>query len=144
MGELKIFKGRSGELMRSVMEVIIPRGGPFPAGASDYDLVPRVEEIVRSYDPFMRKGVPWMLRYIQYSALWHRGRVFTRLTAGEGAAFLEGMEQSPFYYRRMILLLMKLLTMLAFYENDEAAAAIGYNHGCHLKPGKRKKTGGKK
>lgn len=123
-------KGRNGEILKAVMNAIIPRGGAFGPGAGDYDLLPRVEAIVKSYDPSIRSLFPLMLTYIQFTALLRSGRVFTRLREDRAIAFLHGMETSPFFYRRIIILLMKLVTMLAFYEVDGVSRFTGYVHGC--------------
>ena len=115
------------------MNAIIPRGGAFGPGAADLDLLPRIEQILMSYDPGIRSLFPLMLNYIQFSSLLRTGKVFTGLSEQRGIDVLSAMERSPFLYRRMIMLLMKLLTMLAFYENDDMARFIGYEHGCSRK-----------
>ena len=125
-----IITGRNASILKAVMHAIIPRGGAFEAGAADYDLLPRVEAIVKSYDPSIRSLFPLMLTYIQFTALLRRGRVFTRLPEERAVSFLHGMETSPFFHRRIIILLMKLVTMLAFYEDDDVSRLTGYVHGC--------------
>ncbi len=133
MGDLKVLKGRNGTIMRAVMNAIMPRGGAFREGAADFDLLPRADQLLMSYDPAIRSLFPFMLNYIQFSSILRKGRVFTSLSVDSGTRVLEAMEESPFFYRRMIMLLMKLLTMLTFYESDENALLTGYEHGCHLK-----------
>ncbi|OHD66985.1 MAG: hypothetical protein A2176_16045 [Spirochaetes bacterium RBG_13_51_14] len=133
MSDLKILKGRYGNILRSVMNTVIPRGGAYAPGAADYDLLPRAEEMLMSYDPSIRGLFPLMLNYIQFSALIHQGKIFTSLSEEKGAQFLSSMEASPFFYRRLIMLMMKLITMLAFYGSDETERLVGYKHGCHLK-----------
>ena len=130
---VKILKGRNGRILQSVMSAIIPRGGAFGPGAADLELLPRIDQILMSYDPAIRSLFPLMLNYIQFSSLLRKGRVFTSLSEKQGIDVLSAMEQSPFLYRRMIMLLMKLLTMLAFYENDDMAGFTGYEHGCSKK-----------
>lgn len=130
---LKILKGKRRTIMYRIMDAIIPQGGPFPAGASDFNLAPRVDEIIRSYNPAIVKLFPFMLYYIEFTSLLRTGRPFSTLPTEKASLFLERMEHSRFYYRRMILLMMKLLTYLAFYEIDDVARQIGYEHGCHFK-----------
>ncbi|MBN2158390.1 MAG: gluconate 2-dehydrogenase subunit 3 family protein [Spirochaetes bacterium] len=128
-----VLRGGSGEILRSVMDTIIPRGGAFGPGAADYDLLPRAGELIMSYDPSIRKLFPVMLKYVQYGALTRHGKVFTRLSEEKRIRFLESMEKSRFFYKRMIMLLLKLITMLTFYESDERACLTGYEHGCTWK-----------
>jgi hypothetical protein len=130
MNDLKVLNGRNGRIFSAVMNVIIPRGGAFEAGAADFDLLPRADEVLMSYDPAIRKLFPLMLNYIQFSAVLRKGRLFTSLTVDRGTHVLDAMETSPFFYRRIIILLMKLLTMLAFYESDDNARLTGYEHEC--------------
>jgi hypothetical protein len=142
MRQKVILKGRSAGIMSSVMNAIIPPGGPFRAGASDYNLIPRANEVLRSYNPAIAGAFPLILLYVQISSLPRTGKVFTSLAPERASRFLEGMEHSPFYYRRMTALILKLITCLVFYEIDEAAEQIGYKHGCHLKPAHPGVTGG--
>ena len=130
MGRKPVLTGSSAATMRYVMNAIIPEGGAFAAGASQYDLIPRANEVLRSYNPSIARAFPFILLYIQASAFLRHGRPFTRLSIEKAGAFLEGMEHSPFYHRRMTILIMKLITCLVFYEIDELAAQIGYTHGC--------------
>jgi hypothetical protein len=130
---LRVLGGKNGEILRAVMNAIIPRGGAFGPGAADYDLLPRADELIMSYDPSIRKLFPLMLKYVEYSSIAHHGKVFTRLTEDKVARFLDSMEKSRFFYRRMVMLLMKLITMLTFYESDETARLTGYEHGCKWK-----------
>ncbi len=131
-----VFKGSAARVMEAVMGAVIPRGGAFPLGAEDFDLIPRAEEILQSYDPLLRRAFPLLLKYLQLSALMRTGRPFTRLTQEKAVRFLVGMEHSPFYYRRTIVLLFKLITCLTFYDVDEAAEQIGYRHSCGPGSGK--------
>ncbi len=133
MNNLKILKGRNGMILKAVMNAIIPRGGAFKPGAADFDLLPRADQVLMSYDPVIRSLFPLMLNYIQFSSVFRKGRVFTSLSVDKGTHILEAMERSPLFYRRMIMLLMKLLTLLTFYESDDNARLTGYEHGCHLK-----------
>lgn len=136
MKEMKILKGAGARTMKHVMDAMIPVGGPFEAGAAHYDLLPRADEVLRSYNPSIARAFPFILMYVQASSLLHRGRLFTSLPGEKAAEFLESMEHSRFYYRRMTVLILKLITCLVFYEIDEAAEQIGYTHGCHFKPRK--------
>jgi hypothetical protein len=133
MAGLKLFKGSRGRIMRAVMNAMLPRGGAFKAGAADYDIVPRADELLQSYSKPAQIAFPFILYYVQYNALLRCGLPFTLLSTERAGRYLEKMESSPFYYRRSMILLLKLLTFLAFYEIDEVAAQIGYVHGCHLK-----------
>lgn len=133
MSDIKMLKGKNGRIFRAVMNAIIPRGGAFEPGAADFDLIPRADQILLTYDPSIRGIFPVILRYIQYSAIFRTGAVFTRLEESRATAFLSSMEHSRFFYKRMIMLMMKLVTMLAFYENESTERLTGYVHGCHTK-----------
>ncbi len=130
MNELKVLKGRNGAILKAIMNAIIPQGGAFEPGAADFDLMPRADELLMSYDPSIRALFPLMLNYIQFSSILRTGRRFTNLTLEKEIHLLEAMEASPFFYRRIIVLFMKLLTMLTFYESDDNARLTGYEHGC--------------
>ncbi|MCP4129917.1 MAG: hypothetical protein GY754_02765 [bacterium] len=124
-----VFKGGSAKILKSIMAAIIPTGGPFEAGAADYDLLPAADLFVKEYNLLIRKMFPLMLRYIQYSAIFRKGKVFTRLSQEKAERFLTSLEESRFYFNRSVLLLMKLIACMAFYDRDEVARQIGYDHG---------------
>lgn len=124
--------GYRATIFRAVMNALIPRGGAFAPGAADYDLVPRINELLEKIDPAIRLGFPFLMFYIEYSAIFHTGRRFTGLAEDKASQFLTGMEHSRMAYRRYIALSMKMMTCMAFYEQREVAEAIGYYHGCHL------------
>lgn len=130
MATKRIIKGGSEVILRSVMKAVVPRGGAFPAGAEDYDLIPAAEKYLGAFDRATRRAFPLMLRYIQLSSFFRTGRRFTRLPPEKAAKFLEGMETSTFYHRRVIIMLLKLITTLVLFDIDEVAAQIGYIHGC--------------
>ena len=134
---LRVLRGKSGAIFRAVMSAIIPRGGAYGPGAADYDLLPRADRILRSYDPAVRKLFPYILLYVQYGAILRKGRTFTALGERKGMEFLASMERSPFFHRRMTVLMLKLITMLVFYESDETARLTGYEHGkCRANDGR--------
>jgi hypothetical protein len=110
------------------MNAIIPRGGAFGPGAADFDLLPRADRILRSYDPAVRKLFPLILLYVQYGSVPRTGRRFTSLGERAGIRYLGAMEHSPFYHRRMTILILKLITMIVFYDSDENARLTGYEH----------------
>ena len=127
-----IIKGGRQAVFMAAANAIIPRGGAFEAGALDYDLVPRVNEFLGRIEPMVRLSVPFMLLYVEYVAIFHAGRRFTRVSPERATRFRVGMERSRFAYRRYMALFLKMLTMMTFYEHRVPAEAIGYFHGCHL------------
>ena len=128
---MKVLKGRYGTIARAIMEAIIPRGGAFEAGAADYDLLPDADRFIGCFDDRMRKLFPLMLLYIEYGALFTSGRTFTRLSPEMAGAFLEKMETSPLYFKRAMIMVLKLMTTVPFFDIDEVALQVGYNHSTH-------------
>jgi len=132
----KILKGRNGEILHAIMNTIIPQGGPFKSGAGDYDLLQTAELILKSFDKITRLIIPMMLKYIQYSSFFKKGKTFTKLSLDKASQYLESMEKSRFYYRRSIIFFLKFLTVSSFFDIDETALQIGYSHGnCFDKKG---------
>ncbi len=129
MNKLKYLKGNNGKILMAIMNTIIPAGGAFSKSPSDYDMLPRVEEIIKSYDPRTRFFFPLIFKYIQYSAFFSKGNVFTKLPQNKASDFLKKMEHSRFYYKRALMMMLKLITVLPFFDIDEVAKDIGYIHG---------------
>lgn len=137
MDELKILKGKRGKIFNAVMNAIIPQGGPFKAGAADYDLLPMAEKYLKTFDSRTSKLFPVIFWYIELWSIIHTGKRFTKLSTERAGQFLEGMETSIFYHNRGMLMLLKLFTTLTFFDIDEVAEQIGYSHGCHIKKSAR-------
>lgn len=130
MKNSKLFSRKTAHIAQAVMNAIIPPGGPFPAGAADYNLLPGAEQFMGAFDKRTRALIPLLLSYIQYSALFHHGRPFTSLKTEEASAFLEKIESSRFYYKRAMMMIVKLMTVVPFFDIDEVARQIGYEHRC--------------
>ncbi|MFW5989476.1 MAG: hypothetical protein ACOCPQ_04500, partial [Desulfosudaceae bacterium] len=124
--------GRRVKVLRAMMAALIPRGGAFAAGAEDFDLIPRINQLIDKLDPAARLGLPAALLWIEFNSLIRTGRPLTGLSRERATRLLRGLENSRLLLNRYILLIFKLLTMMAFYERQPAAVAIGYEHGCHL------------
>ena len=140
MLNFKILKGKKGKILAAIMNTIIPRRGAYGPGAADYDLLPKVEAYIRSFNPMVRFGFPFLLWYIEYGSLFKTGKLFTRLLDEDAVGYLESFEDSRLYYMRSIMLLFKMITMLAFYDIDENASLIGYTHLSHIEPKRIKKV----
>jgi hypothetical protein len=125
-------RGRDEAVFNKVADTIIPRGGVYTIGAADYNLIPRVNEYLKTTAPVLRRLTPVMLRYVEWASLIFNGRRFTRLSRSRAERFLERMETGRFLYHRHMILFLKLLIMMAFYEQKIPAESIGYVHGCHL------------
>jgi hypothetical protein len=133
-----ILKNSNARILNSIMNAVIPANGPFPAGASDFDLLDGAEKLIQSYDPVIKGAIPLMLRYVQYSSIIHTGKFFTSLSPAMASEFLDKMEKSAFWYRRMVALFFKLITTLCFYEIDKVSAQIGYEYACVMEKKKNK------
>ena len=64
--------------MSAIMNAIIPRGGAFGPGAADFDLLPRAEAYIGAFNPLVRMGFPFLLRYIEYGALFSAPDTYER------------------------------------------------------------------
>lgn len=125
-----ILKRTNTKILKAVMEAIIPGNGPFKAGAADFDLFPAIEKYLKSMDSITRGLFPILLKQIEYTSLFYRGKKFTKLGAVEASQFLKEMEDSAFYHNRGAVMLLKLLTTLPFFDIDEVTDQIGYKPDC--------------
>ena len=130
--KLKFLKGKKALIIESVMNAIIPGGGAFDAGASDYNLLPTLDHFFRAFDIYTRFLIFLILYYLEYWAFFHTGKVLTKLTTDQASHYLHKMETSSFYHNRSAVMVFKLLTTMPFFNIDEVTAQIGYYHGCHL------------
>ncbi len=129
MAQLRYVKGNNSKILMAIMNTIIPSGGVFLKSPADYDLLPRIDAFIRSYDPRSRFLFSFIFKFIQYSAFFSKGKVFTKLSQESAADFLREMENSRLYYKRALIMVLKLITVLPFFDMDEVAKEIGYVHG---------------
>ena len=116
------------KILMSIMEAIIPPGGAFENGATDKELMNKFQLYRKSLNPAMGFGFPFLILFIQFNAIFHRGLPFTMLNLKTRSNYLAKFEHSIFYHRRIIILALKMVTMLTFYDDDKNAAQIGYTH----------------
>jgi hypothetical protein len=127
-------RARDAELLRAVLEALVPRGGAFPTGAADTDLDAAVARYFAAVDPRLGAlGLRLMLRAVEYGAVvFERTRPFSKLSPEARERALAAWEGSRLGPRRQLLASLKLVALLHFYERPDVWAAIGYDDG-HLR-----------
>jgi hypothetical protein len=121
-------RARDEQLLRAVLDALVPRGGAFPTGAADGDLDARVSEYFGRLHPLGPLGLGFLLRAIEYgTAVFERSRPFSQLDPPARERALAAWERSRLGLRRQLIASVKLIALLHFYEGRETWPGIGYD-----------------
>jgi len=124
---------RDRELLKAVLDALVPRGGAFPIGAADTDLDETLARYFARLHPFGPAGLRVLLRAIEYgTVVFERTRPFSRLDPAARERALAAWETSRLGLRRQLVASVKLLGLLHFYERPETWPGIGYDD-AHLR-----------
>jgi hypothetical protein len=124
---------RDAELLRDVLDALVPRGGPFPLGAADTDTDAVLQRYFARLHPFGPAGLRLLLRAIEYGAVvFERTRPFSRLDPAARERALAAWETSRLGLRRQVIASVKLLALMHLYERSDLWPAIGYDD-AHLR-----------
>lgn len=116
------------ELLRIVLDALVPRGGAFPAGAADTDLDDSVARYFATLHALGPVGLRVLLRILEYGpVVFERTRPFSRLDPEARAHALASWETSRLGVRRQVIASLKLIALLHFYERREIWPGIGYD-----------------
>jgi len=118
------------EILAAVGDAILPRGGAFDAGYTDFrkECLSDARTMMSAQDPFARSAFRFMLKFIDISPVIFLGRLrtFRRLAPEQRTALMEKFENSPLSPVRNILVALKILVELPFFSRKETAEAVGY------------------
>jgi choline dehydrogenase-like flavoprotein len=118
-------------MLRAVADALIPRGGDFPLGAEDVDLIGRLERFLAHTTASTRTQIRALLRVWEAGPLLSRHlRPFSRLSPTARASWMDGSQSARAPWRRLPLLLLKTLCLTAFCADSAVEDALGYGHGC--------------
>lgn len=118
-------------MLRAVADALIPRGGAFPLGADDVDVVEILDRYLARMAPATRTQIRALLRAWEAAPLASRHlRPFSRLSPAARATWVAGSQATHAPWRRIPLLLLKTLCLTAFCADARVEAALGYTHGC--------------
>ena len=124
---------RDRELLKAVLDALVPRGGAFPIGAADTDLDETLARYFARLHPLGPAGLRVLLRAIEYgTVVFERTRPFSRLDPAARERALAAWETSRLGLRRQLVASVKLLGLLHFYERPETWPGIGYDD-AHLR-----------
>jgi hypothetical protein len=121
-------RARDAELLRAVLDALVPRGGAFPTGAADTDLDAALVRYFRSLHRLGPVGLRLLLLAVEYGAVvFDWTRPFSRLDPPARERALAAWETSRLAVRRQLIASLKLLALMHFYERPDAWAGVGYD-----------------
>lgn len=129
MPRCRLHLSRDRKVLRGILRAIIPAGGNRIAfGADEVGL----DETFLEY--ILKLGKPALWAFRGLLILFEYGpflfgpsrRAFTRLTPKQQEAYLQGFEESRFFWRRQMIFPIKFLASMHFYGHPRVEEALGY------------------
>lgn len=126
--DLRLFEPGQGQVLAAVAEAFVPRGGAFPAGASDVGLVARIDAFLAEADPEVAEGLRGGLLLLEWAAPLAAGRFgrFSRLDAEGRAAVIAALPRRFDAFRQLYAGL-KVLCLFLFYATPTGWRGAGYD-----------------
>jgi hypothetical protein len=115
----------------SILEAMVPRGGPFAEGAGDVVDPAALESFLAGAAPGAVPALRLLLRLVDVSPFFLpplRLRRFSALPLAERVEILEAWERSRLVPRRQAMHALKMLVLTHVYSRPEIAARVGYPH----------------
>jgi hypothetical protein len=113
------------ETFRAIAATVVPEAERLDA-AGWAELERLVEKALEARPAAVRRQLRLLIRTIGLLPLLRRGRPFTRLTPGERATVLAGLESAPILLLRRGFWGLRTLVYLGYYARPEAGREIGY------------------
>ena len=125
---LRCLTAQEHQTFEAVASAIIPRGGPFPLGASDVGLGKAFDEYLADEPPAIARDLKRALTLVEYGPLVFEGRptTFSRLDDEARVAHWNGWTASGLLVRRQVSAALRSFVCLVFYDRPEAWPHIGY------------------
>jgi hypothetical protein len=118
---------RARRTMAALIEVIMPRGGPFDLEVQD-EMMSYVEEMLPYLPPLIRSAFPYGLLLLEYGTLplAAKARSFSKLPLDQRERYIEGWMESRLFLRREMIKGIKALAVLAYFEHPEVKRRLGF------------------
>lgn len=120
---------REERILSAIGEGFMPRGGRFPLGFADSGeaCLAGVRRMLAVLDLPTLMGIRLSLHLLNWTSLPTYGRRLTALAPDQRAQVLARLEERRSVVLRTCVITAKVLTMVPFFEQPEAAHAVGYD-----------------
>ena len=121
-----VFTSTEHKILRSFGEAMIPKGGPFALGVKDIDMASSVEKLFLGMDPFILKGLKWLLKFFELSPILFifKLNTFTKMSEQDRESYLIRLENSSLYICRAMFLALKTISVIVFYSDERIEEII--------------------
>lgn len=138
----RVLSAKEQAIVAACADALFPPGGPIPVSGIEAGLIAYVDEYVARTPRPTRLLLRLLLRFVEHGPwIWGPRHVrFTRLGAEDRRAALDGMAQSPIYFRRVAFLSLRTMMTMGYLANAEVCRSIGI--GCCQAPFERRAAAG--
>ncbi len=114
--------------LANLARVSLPAGGPFAAGADDFDLARLFDGYLADEPAANAEALSLALHWIEFGPVVHDGRAktFSNLPAAEQLAHWESWAVADDVERRMVSIALRKFLNLVFYDQPEVWPHLGY------------------
>lgn len=109
-------------------EALLPRGGPFPEGAEDFDLARRFDDFLADEPPWNQSDLRTAILLLEYGpvVIERRARTFSHLPPEERLAHFQRWRESDRLELRQASLALAKFLSLVFYDRPRVWTALRY------------------
>lgn len=100
---------------------------------NDDDIIHKINEYLALTPIYVQSLFTVSLIYVNILSVIKKYSLFYNLSAEASGSILSDMEHSKLFFNRAIVMMVKLISTLVYFDNDENAKTIGYNHLAHCK-----------
>ena len=120
-------------IVAAVADAFFPPGNPVGVAARDIDLAARVDLLLAdALEPQIVLAFRYVLRALEDGTRLSRGTRFSRLDLDTRREVVNVWGDDAVVPRRMALDALKIVLALAWFNEPEVAAALGWTPSCHL------------
>jgi len=127
--DLKVLSAKEYQVLRTIADRMIPRGGAFPAGAEDANVAKLLDSFFAGDVESNKKQLKMALALFEHGPLFFNFKFsrFTGLPPQEQDEYMEGWAKSRLGFRRTIYMVLKKGIFMTFYSQPVSWSAIGYD-----------------
>ena len=125
---LRVLNRHHYRTLAMIADTLIPRGGAFPLGASDFDLARTFDGYLADEPPENISRFRRALHLVEYGPLIfeHRLATFSNLDVADRSSHWQSWEISDLLLRRQVALAFRRFVYMMFYDQVQVWPHIGY------------------
>jgi len=127
----RVLSAKEQAIVSACADALFPPAGPIPVSGTEAGLVAYMEGYLDRAPRTARLLIRLLFRFVEHGPwIWGPRRVrFTRMSASERRASLEGMARSTIYFRRVAFVSLRMMFTMGYFAHGDVRRSIGIPDG---------------